>query len=441
MSQRLFKDLNELVDANIISAETASQIDAYYQRKSPASSNRLTATLSVLGALLAGAGILLIVGHNWERLGKGVQTILAFTPLAIAQAFCLFALLHRNDSQTWKEATALFLSLAIPSCIALIGQIYQVSGGLDSFLLTWVALCLPIVYIMRSSSVSLLLIGLITWYACLTGYNAPFSYRQLIIPYWYPATILLLAPHYFRLARQSPPGNAFHLHNWLFAASFAITLGIFMEKDDRLFEWLFIGYTCLFGIYLLIARLPLIKQQKLSANPFILIGTGGILVIFLTWSFNWLWIELASNNQHNQDEGFAVSITGLALLLAWAYAYARSARKLPLTTWDIPSLSPLVFAAGVLLLKNNPIIGILLCNAWLLLLSVYYIRMGAIKDHLGILNFGLAIFASIAILRFFDSNMPFIWRGLIFLATGAGFFIANNLILRKRKRMAKNAGV
>lgn len=440
MSQRLLKDLKELVDANIISADTAAQIDAYYQRKPSPSSNRLIVTLGILGALLAGSGILLIVGHNWEQLGKGIQTVLAFTPLAIGQALCLYALLRQKDT-LWKEGTALFLALSIAACIALIGQIYQVSSGLETFLLTWIGLCLPIVYLMRASSVSMLLIGLVTWYACLVGYNAPFSYRQLSIPYLYPVVILLLLPHYYRLARQIPSPNAFHLHNWLFALSFAITLGIFMERNDNLFEWLFIGYTCLFGIYLLIARTPLLQQQKLSANPFIIIGAGGIIIIFLTWSFNWLWIELANNNPRDQDARFAFSITGLALLLIWAYTYARSYRKLPLTAWDIPALSPLVFAAGVLLLKNNPVAGILLCNAWILALSVYYIRMGAAKDHLGILNFGLLIFAGLAIFRFFDSNFPFIWRGLIFLAAGAGFFIANNLILKKRKRMAKNARV
>lgn len=66
-------------------------------------------------------------------------------------------------------------------------------------------------------------------------------------------------------------------------------------------------------------------------------------------------------------------------------------------------------------------------------MAIFYIRKGSIKNHLGILNFGLLIIAVLALLRFFDNSIPFVWRGLFFVATGIGFFVANYLLLKKRK--------
>ncbi len=52
----LLKDLNELVEKNIISADTASQITNYYENKKNSSPGAFSAVLAILGALLLGSG-------------------------------------------------------------------------------------------------------------------------------------------------------------------------------------------------------------------------------------------------------------------------------------------------------------------------------------------------------------------------------------------------
>ena len=95
--------------------------------------------------------------------------------------------------------------------------------------------------------------------------------------------------------------------------------------------------------------------------------------------------------------------------------------------------SAYALTAAVLLFNQLPAVGVIFINAWILLIAMFYIRKGARKDHLGILNFGLLIIASLALLRFFDEGIPFVWRGLFFVATGVGFFLANYFILKKRR--------
>ncbi|MEM6542707.1 MAG: DUF2157 domain-containing protein, partial [Bacteroidota bacterium] len=58
---------------------------------------------------------------------------------------------------------------------------------------------------------------------------------------------------------------------------------------------------------------------------------------------------------------------------------------------------------------------------------------GAKQDHLGILNYGLLILTALVVCRFFDTDLSFVVRGIMFVSVGAGFFVANYLMLKKRK--------
>jgi hypothetical protein len=58
---------------------------------------------------------------------------------------------------------------------------------------------------------------------------------------------------------------------------------------------------------------------------------------------------------------------------------------------------------------------------------------GAKKDHLGVLNYGLLIIMVLAVCRFFDTDLSFIIRGLLFVSVGIGFFATNYWMLKKRK--------
>ena len=64
---------------------------------------------------------------------------------------------------------------------------------------------------------------------------------------------------------------------------------------------------------------------------------------------------------------------------------------------------------------------------------------GAKREHLGILNYGLLIIAALAACRFFDQDITFLGRGLIFLFVGFSFFAANYWIIRKRAAGAAGA--
>ena len=77
-----------------------------------------------------------------------------------------------------------------------------------------------------------------------------------------------------------------------------------------------------------------------------------------------------------------------------------------------------------------------LINFLVLAIGIMTIREGAKNNHLGILNYGLLIVSALIICRFFDTNINFVLKGILFVAVGVGFFFANLWMVRKRNASA-----
>ncbi len=426
-------ELQELVAAGIIPQETAVRISDYYQHKKQSAPNTFIIILGILGALLTGSGILLIVAHNWDNLSVPIKTFLSFLPLLIAQIACAYTLLKRKSDRVWIECSSMFLFFAIGACISLISQIYQVNGTLAGFLLVWVLLSLPLIYFLSANTIALFCIAAITWYASDLGYE-----RYGSIPFMYAVVLALIVPHYYKLFKRNTDSNFFNLLNWFGAVSITIALGTFVSKGTDLFEWVFLLYGMLFCIYYLLGRLPFFESKRLFANPFVVTGTLGIIITLLTWSFSFIWKEYKTPQPVEvfSNPLFYLIAAGLVIALALIW---KSTRFQSQKQFDPMGYSFAVLLLLLLLFNKAPSVAVFIVNAWIIFVAVFFIRKGTAKNHLGIVNFGLIIIAALAVCRFFDDRIPFVWRGFFFLVTGAAFFAANYLLLRKRKHLLKSA--
>jgi len=81
----------------------------------------------------------------------------------------------------------------------------------------------------------------------------------------------------------------------------------------------------------------------------------------------------------------------------------------------------------------NTGLATLLLNILVFGLGITAIKIGVSKMHFGILNYGLLIVSILIICRFFDTNLGFEIRGLLFVLVGVGFFMANYIMLKKQK--------
>jgi len=422
----ILKDIPELVKANIISQESADKIRDYYQNKGGQSTNRLFIVFGVLGAILVGLGIILIIAHNWDELSRTTKTFFAFLPLLIGQIVCGFTLIKKPDSIAWRESGAVFLFFSVGACISLVSQIYNIPGNLGNFLLTWMLLCIPLVYVMKSSMVSLLYIIGITFYAGETSYWSNSSFES----YFYWILLLIVMPHYYQLYRKKPESNFMIFHNWLIPLSVIITLGTVAERADEL---MFIAYFSLFGLFYLVGNLEFFTKQRPINNGYKPLGSLGTIILLLTLSFDWFWEDLRmSDLQFNEvitsPEFLAsaiISLLGVGLL------YLQQKNK---ALSDIKPIAPvfILFIVTFIVGLSSPI-SVMLINLFVFAIGIMTIRNGAKQDHLGILNYGLLIITALVVCRFFDTDLSFVIRGILFVCVGVGFFAANYWMLKKRK--------
>ena len=420
------KDIPALIKAGIISPETAQQIQEYYKIKSGSTSNRLFIVFGILGAILVGLGIILIIAHNWDKLSRFSKTIFAFFPLVAAQSLCLYVLLRKPKSSAWRESATVLLFFAVGACISLISQIYHIPGNLSSFLLIWMLLCLPLMYVMKSSMAALLYILGITYYAAETGY---FSYPTST-PYIYWLLYLAVMPQYFLLFKKNPKSNFITVENWLLPISVTIALGTLSGNAGN---FMFLAYFSLFNLFYIIGNNDFFSDKSLRNNSYKTIGSLGILILLFTFSFDGFWSDLRERLDYSglmltSEFWIALAIT----LAATGYLVFQQKNK----SWrEIPILSSIFIPVIIIFTVGfYSSIAVVLINILILMVSILIIIQGTNKNHLGILNLGLSIITIWIIIRFLNTDLSFIIRGLLLMAIGVGFFSANYWMLKKRRK-------
>ncbi|MDC8005709.1 DUF2157 domain-containing protein [Aureisphaera galaxeae] len=420
MSLRSEKELRHLVAENVISEDTSKAISDYYASQKKNSPNKLFTLFGVLGGLLIGLGVILILAHNWDDFSRGVKTIWAFAPLVVGQAFAGFAL-WKKKGPAWKETAAAFLFFAIGASISLVSQIYNIPGSMSSFLLTWILLAAPMVYLLRSHTATLLHLIFATAYACNVGYFNDAS------PWGYLVLLVWVLPLYYSQLKSHSEANITGIYHWAFGLSVIITLGAFVSGAAN---FGYVLYILLFGILYNLGKLPFFDHKKVRVNGYLVLGTLGMIYLLMVASFKWIWNERYFKTGDTIDLVFAGAL--VLITLGILFNLYRKRRLVPFNVFQYVSLLfVLIYAIG----HFRTDISIILVNVLTLLLGVSAVRTGAQQGRYGMLNFGMLIITILIACRFFDTQISFVVRGLLFVGIGVGFFVANYLMYKKQIRL------
>jgi hypothetical protein len=68
----------------------------------------------------------------------------------------------------------------------------------------------------------------------------------------------------------------------------------------------------------------------------------------------------------------------------------------------------------------------------LLVVSVTRLMIGIRTNSLGVINTGMFMLAALIVARFFDSEINFVIKGVVFIFIGIGFLVTNVVILRRK---------
>ena len=381
----------------------------------------------MLGGLLISAGVILLFAHNWEQFGRPARTVLSFLPLLVGIAVSIGSILRKNHSTALAEGAGAFHALAVGACLALIGQTYQLLGSFTGFMLTWMLLALPLVYLLRSAGVALIYVaGITTWAGDLVVEN-----RSML---WFWALIALVLPFYVQLIKE----NRFSGRAWWLSLAIALALPVgagFQCDRAFFFEWPLVFSGIFTSLYLAGCAWFRRPQAPRIAHPFIFVGQLGIVVLTIWLSYRFAWQSFPSASDVSSQtwiiaDAIAYGFCALALIL-FALCWMRKMEINP-----VAGLLPAVILSATFLLRAGLGWTLLLVNLYALALGVVTMVRGIRDLRFASLNAGLLLVAALVIARFFDSELNFILKGAAFILVGAGFCVANIFLLKKRKAAA-----
>ena len=419
----LNKELPKLVKEGVISQEVSDSIFNYYQKEKTPDQSRLMLVFGVIGAILVGLGIILIIAHNWDDFLRPLKTGFALLPLIIGQLACGYTILRKKESPAWREASTSFLFFAIGSCISLISQIYNIPGEMGSFLFLWMILFLPIPFVMKSSVGSLLFLIGSSFYALNVGYwefpDSP--------PYWYLFFIAVTLIFYLQLRKQKPESNALVFLNWLIPLSLTVCLGSFSNHHE---EILYLAYMSMFAIFTQIGNTESLVNQPARNNAFRIIGWLGSVTILLILSFDAVWEDIRREIYQYSElitapEVYTTLLVSIAAIFLAYPAFAKNKLRINEILFFVLLL--------IYILSSHSSFAFVLVNLLLFTFGLLTIISGTNQRSLMLMNSGLLIITALIICRFFDTDLSFVIRGVLFLSIGFGFFIANYQLLKKKK--------
>jgi hypothetical protein len=424
----LLRELTDLVGKGVLDEPNATRLRAHYAEAAAAQGPGWgMILLAIGGAALVGLGVILIFAHNWETWTPGVRVGLSLAPLLIGQLAVLQAL--RSGSRLWSEAAGLFTALAVGASIALIAQTYQFGGDLPRFLLTWTLLALPLVYLLDSSAVAALCwIGALAWTLASRhdgwwGESAQDAIRL-------PAFLLLASLPLPHLMRQIRIDRGSSRVAWLLrVALLVVVAGLAVAPDYRRESELFFVYAGMAAATALGGRLYFSGVQGLWGNPLQGAGHVGVLVVAVLATVNDVWRE--AQIPHSTLLLIPCALGILAVWFAWQLARNDG----PMLPCAIAALTPTIFLLDALALRG-PSLVIMLAHLYALMLAAALIRTGLRDGRLGLANEGAGLIAAVVLLRFFDSDLSYVVRGVGFIVTGAGFFAANFWLRRRVREVA-----
>ena len=438
---KLINQINELKEAGVITPETALDINNYYESKQGESSSRIMVVFSVLGSLLVGLGLILLFAHNWDLMGKTSKTIIAIAPLLITQVIGGYVILKKSESLGWREGIGSLIFICIGLSISLVGQIYNISGDLPEFIRTWMLLALPLLFLLRSSIVSFLITGGITWYVLIEKTffrifsirywdNYQFEFEELIPIGIFLSIMMMIIGFFQNLFKKEPDSNYITIASWIIPSALAIGLMAFENRND---EVLFLSYFMLFTLFIWFGKSNQWISRPILRNGFKFFGPLGALFMLFIASFEDLNDDLMDFDFDQFGlEWFSliVILIPFVILLFKERTHFKTLAQDPLNV-AFASVIPLF------LFSPSSILTTIIINGLILVVGLHKTIGGLKKNLLGKLNLGLLIITVLVICRFFDRDMSFIVKGIIFLSLGSGFLMSNLWILKKKKNETK----
>jgi hypothetical protein len=423
----LYSELPALVARGILTGDAAEALRRHYG--SPGAPDARLGwgqiLLASFGALLVGGGLILILAHNWDVLSRPGRAAVAFGMLIAAQAATIYAVARRGGSAAWREATSALLVAAVGAAIALVGQTYHVGGSFEGLLVTWLCLVVLIPYLTGSA------LAAIGFWALLILRAANTGWRDTPLDPWLLA--LVGFPYVVLRVRHRPRSWATALVTIAATASVLITGSMLIATHDWPQLPAVFQVSILAAVVAAAAWPPRIEPEEPWRTRVRVPAWFGLIAIATILSFDDAWRDVAIREATLRSPSVAFgAVVSLACAVFASVLSIRLARGGHVAAAVGTGAAILVIAFHALAMLGVEA-GWLAFNAWLLAVGVLTLIEGIRSQELGTSNRGLFALAALILSRFFDTDLSFLARGLVFVGFGTACFLLNLWLMRRTR--------
>ncbi|PAQ01650.1 DUF2157 domain-containing protein [Mesorhizobium mediterraneum] len=167
-SSRVRADIARWLQASLIDAPTADALTRDVEANQRRSLS-FGSILAMMAALLFGAAVLIFVAANWEVIPRLARVAALFA--IIIAGYVGGAVLKTRDHAAIGEALWIVAATAFGGSIALIGQMYHLSGDEASALITWGAGTALAAVALRSNPLTVAAVGIADAWLFLRGFD------------------------------------------------------------------------------------------------------------------------------------------------------------------------------------------------------------------------------------------------------------------------------
>jgi len=383
----LEKEMDLWLKEGIILPDQKERILARYRllkrADEKAGPGKLITTISILGAILVGVGVILFIASNWSAIPNWGRLFIVFSSMLASYGFGFYLRYEARNYPKVGASLILLGSLIFGAGMFLIAQIYHITVHYPNGPLLWGLFVLPLAYLLRFKSlISLAILVLLIWLGMEAHLRALYSstlQTTTMIPLFFMAGIAL----------------------W----------GVGLVHR----EW---------------------EALKIVSSPYILIGT---LVTFLAGyllTFNLYGGRFESSGLFVFYPGIAVLFLGAVIVRCLPgekeKGWIPETLGLAALMVSIIALSLFFPKASATSVRGNLT---LFLNILYALEIVGLIILGFIRKYPVYVNIGLLFFALDVIARYFDFFWELLPRSLFFILGGLLLLFGGILLERKRRKI------
>ncbi len=380
----VLKELAKLHGLGVITDEVYGTIKDFYAREEESKKTFFNFFITT-GCLLIGLGVILLFAYNWSKLTREIKTAVIIAGLFTGQGFLYYSL---EKNKEFISGAGVFLILMVGLSIAMISQMYNISGDETGFYLAWSSLSLPVLYL-AGGRVSTLLYSIVL-------YMYQSSQGNILIYLGLGSAIFILSKKKEGISALGEIASKL-----IFLAGVMSWYGKFAggSKMGLLF------YGALFiGVYII---------------PVGLEKSGEIMTIVMAYLLtfkdnNFFYKELV------YDRVFWIS--ALFYILVLAMLFNKKEKLKDILVWNIFFIILPIFFQW----------GFIIYNIYFLILGGYFAVDGFKEGDVRLFNKGSLTIGLLIATRFLDYKISTLTRGLVFILLGVALILGNVYMTRKR---------